>query len=262
MSEVSLSGRFAHRGSVCVPCDERSGAIRSVRSSRWVCGSGRVGRGASGRPTPPVGLVLPIFGSVNDETAALFDLSGRTALVTGAATGIGEGIARRLAGAGASVTVVDIDLARCRTGRRRHRWARRAARRHRHRRVQRHARTTRRPDRHPRQQRGSYREAGSILDQSVESWKRSIDINLASLFNCCKPVAARMVDQGSGGAIVNIASVDGILPCLGTSYDTAKAGAIHFTRSLAVDLCAPRHPCQHGQPRRGARSDARSHARR
>ena len=83
---------------------------------------------------------------------------------------------------------------------------------------------------------GSYHEAGSILDQSVESWKRSIDINLASLFNCCKPVSKRMVEQGRGGAIVNIASVDGLLPCLGTGYDTAKAGAIHFTRSLALDL--------------------------
>jgi NAD(P)-dependent dehydrogenase (short-subunit alcohol dehydrogenase family) len=45
-----------------------------------------------------------------------------------------------------------------------------------------------------------------------------------------------MVEKGDGGAIVNIASVDGLLPCLGTGYDSAKAGAIHFTRSLAVDL--------------------------
>ena len=39
-----------------------------------------------------------------------------------------------------------------------------------------------------------------------------------------------------GGAMVNIASVDAILPCLGTGYDSAKAGAVQFTRSLAVDL--------------------------
>ena len=83
---------------------------------------------------------------------------------------------------------------------------------------------------------GSYHEAGSILDQSVESWRRSIDVNLAGLFNCSKPVAERMVAQGGGGAIVNIASVDGLLPCLGTGYDSSKAGAIHFSRSLAVDL--------------------------
>jgi 2-deoxy-D-gluconate 3-dehydrogenase len=170
---------------------------------------------------------------MDDTIAALFDLSGRTAVVTGAATGIGEGIARQLAAAGAAVVVADIDAegaqrvagdidgtfvvvdvtdpAACAStfGDRIDILVNNA---------------------------GSYHEAGSILDQSVASWKRSIDINLASLFNCCKPVAARMVAQGGGGAIVNIASVDGLLPCLGTSYDTAKAGAIHFTRSLAVDL--------------------------
>jgi NAD(P)-dependent dehydrogenase (short-subunit alcohol dehydrogenase family) len=173
---------------------------------------------------------------MNDDVAALFDLAGRTAVVTGAATGIGEGIARQLAAAGASVVVADIDAEGAQrvasaidgtfvvldvtdpvacastlgaVGDRIDILVNNA---------------------------GSYHEAGSILDQSVESWKRSIDINLASLFNCCKPVASRMVAQGDGGAIVNIASVDGLLPCLGTSYDTAKAGAIHFTRSLAVDL--------------------------
>lgn len=87
---------------------------------------------------------------------------------------------------------------------------------------------------------GTYREAGSILDQSHESWRRSIDVNLAGLFNCSKPTARAMADQGRGGAIVNIASVDGLLPCLGTGYDSAKAGAIHFTRSLAVDLAPHR----------------------
>jgi len=173
---------------------------------------------------------------VDDETAALFDLSGRSAVVTGAATGIGEGIARRLAAAGASVAVVDIDVP----------GAERVAAAIDGRAVPLDVTDTDAcaatlstlGDRLDIlvNNAGSYHEAGSILDQGVESWKRSIDINLASLFNCCQPVARRMVAQGSGGAIVNIASVDGLLPCLGTSYDTAKAGAIHFTRSLAVDL--------------------------
>lgn len=173
---------------------------------------------------------------MHQQIAALFDLSGRMAVVTGAATGIGEGIARRLAEAGASVTIVDIDEV----------GAARVAADIGGRAV---ALDVTDPDACQAtlgaigeridilvNNAGSYHEAGSILDQSVASWKRSIDINLASLFNCCKPVASRMVEQGDGGAIVNIASVDGLLPCLGTSYDTAKAGAIHFTRSLAVDL--------------------------
>lgn len=173
---------------------------------------------------------------MDPEIAALFDLSGRSAVVTGAATGIGEGIARLLAAAGASVAVADIDE----TG------AERVA-------EAIHGSVLVLDVTDPTacdsalrsigdridilvNNAGSYHEAGSILDQSIESWKRSIDVNLASLFNCCKPVAGRMVHDGGGGAIVNIASVDGLLPCLGTSYDTAKAGAIHFTRSLAVDL--------------------------
>jgi NAD(P)-dependent dehydrogenase (short-subunit alcohol dehydrogenase family) len=173
---------------------------------------------------------------VTPEIASLLDLEGRRAVVTGAATGIGEGIARTLAAAGAIVVVADIDMV----------GAQRVAGELGGTALELDVTD---PDACERalstvgaridilvNNAGSYHEAGSILDQSVESWRRSIDVNLAGLFHCSKPVAARMVDQGDGGAIVNIASVDGLLPCLGTGYDSAKAGAIHFTRSLAVDL--------------------------
>lgn len=167
---------------------------------------------------------------------SLLDLGGTRAIVTGAATGIGESIARTLASAGSDVVVVDIDAD----------GARRvgdeiggtalvldvtdpAA-----------CERALGPDLGPVgvlvNNAGSYHDAGSILDQSVESWQRAIDINLASVFHCSKPVATEMVAAGIAGSIVNIASVDGLLPCLGTGYDTAKAGVIHFTRSLALDL--------------------------
>lgn len=166
----------------------------------------------------------------------LLDLAGKTAVVTGGATGIGEGIARTLAAAGAAVIVADIDLS----------GAERVA-------TDIGGQAVHLDVTDPVlcqdvlssvgdrvdvlvNNAGSYHDAGSILDQSVESWQRALDINLASVFNCSKPVATRMVEQGDGGAIVNIASVDGILPCLGTGYDTAKAGVIHFTRSLALDV--------------------------
>ena len=168
-----------------------------------------------------------------DQT--ILDLTGRQAVVTGAATGIGEGIARVLAAAGARVIVADIDAA----------GAQRVA--------DAIAGTAIELDvTDPLacekafesltdmqilvNNAGSYHHAGSILDQSQESWQASMDVNLASVFNCSKPAAKLMAAAGRGGAIVNIASVDGLMPCLGTGYDTAKAGVIHFTRSLAVDL--------------------------
>jgi NAD(P)-dependent dehydrogenase (short-subunit alcohol dehydrogenase family) len=169
-------------------------------------------------------------------TTIEIDLGGCTAVVTGAATGIGEGIATVLADAGASVIVADVDAE----------GADRVAAD-----IGATAVVLDVTDPEacaavlgsigPRldvlvNNAGSYHDAGSILDQSVESWRRAIDRNLASVFNCCKPAAARMVAQGDGGAIVNIASVDGLLPALGTGYDSAKAGVIHLSRSLAVDL--------------------------
>ena len=171
----------------------------------------------------------------------LLSLDGKIALVTGGATGIGEGIVRVLAAAGAHVWIGDIDI----DGAKRVATEVGGA----------HATATRLDVTDPDDcaalmatmaehggvdvlvnNAGSYREAGSILDQSHESWHRSIDVNLVSLFNCSKPAAARMVEQARGGSIINIASVDGTLPCLGTGYDTAKGGAIQFSRSLAVDL--------------------------
>ena len=168
----------------------------------------------------------------------LLALDGRTALVTGAAKGIGEGIARTLAAAGAHVMVADVDDVAAKRvaadigGDAVHLDVTDAA--------QAAAVISAAGGASGLDilvnNAGTYREAGSILDQSHESWHRSIDVNLVSVFNCSKPAAAAMVAHGRGGSIVNIASVDGMLPCLGTGYDTAKAGVIHFTRSLAVDL--------------------------
>lgn len=165
----------------------------------------------------------------------LLSLDGRTAVVTGAATGIGAGIARTLRAAGASVVIADIDLE----------GATQVAEQIGAEAVHLDVTDPQACDRVLTgvdgldllvNNAGSYHEAGSILDQSSESWQRSIDVNLAGLFNCSKPAATAMVAAGTAGTIVNIASVDGIMPCLGTGYDSAKAGAIQFSRSLAVDL--------------------------
>ena len=169
------------------------------------------------------------------EIGQLLALDGRRALVTGGATGIGEAIAVVLAAAGATVTIGDIDLD----------GARRVAESIGGRAT--HLDVTDRDSAAAGvaavggidilvNNAGTYLEAGSILDQSHESWRRSIDVNLAGVFNCAKAAATDMVTGGRAGSIVNIASVDGVLPCLGTGYDSAKAAVIQLTRSLAVDL--------------------------
>jgi NAD(P)-dependent dehydrogenase (short-subunit alcohol dehydrogenase family) len=172
---------------------------------------------------------------MNSPVDQFFSLAGRVAVVTGAATGIGESIARLLADAGAHVTVADIDVE----------GAERVA-------ADIGGTALHLDVTDPEaaaaaigtvegldllvNNAGTYLEAGSILDQTHASWQRSIDVNLAGVFNCSQPAARSMVAGGREGAIVNIASVDGILPCLGTGYDSAKAAVIQFTRSLAVDL--------------------------
>ena len=176
--------------------------------------------------------------------ARLLSLEDRVAIVTGAATGIGEAIAGVLAAAGAHVFVADIDdrnaarvaasiasdgdradivhldvtdEASARDG------------------IGHVVETAGRLDVLVNNA-GSYHESGSIVDQSYESWRRSVAVNYDGVFLCSKPAAEHMVARGGPGVIVNISSVDGILPCLGTGYDSAKAAVIHFTRSLAVDL--------------------------
>jgi NAD(P)-dependent dehydrogenase (short-subunit alcohol dehydrogenase family) len=174
----------------------------------------------------------------------LLSLDGKTALVTGGATGIGEGIARLLAAAGACVVIGDIDDQGAAA-------VAAAITEEGHRADALHLDVTDPASATEAVARtrtvggsfdilvnnaGSYHEAGSIIDQTWESWKRAIDINYVSVFACSKPAAQTMVEQGRGGSIVNISSVDAFLPCLGTGYDSAKAAVVQFTRSLAVDL--------------------------
>lgn len=171
--------------------------------------------------------------------ASLFSLDGRTAMVTGAATGLGEAIARILARAGADVVIADIDLD----------GARRVASELGGRAVELDVTDTQSvagafaavPDLDLLvNNAGTYRENGSILDQSAESWHRSVDVNLGGVFHCSQAAARLMVAEQRPGSIVNLASVDGFLPCLGTAYDSAKAAVVQFTKTLAVDLAPHR----------------------
>jgi NAD(P)-dependent dehydrogenase (short-subunit alcohol dehydrogenase family) len=76
---------------------------------------------------------------------------------------------------------------------------------------------------------------GYVLNLTVEDWKAEIELNLNSLFYCCKIVGEKMVRQASGN-IINISSAMGMSPFPGLdAAAAARAGVINFTQTLAFE---------------------------
>jgi NAD(P)-dependent dehydrogenase (short-subunit alcohol dehydrogenase family) len=70
-----------------------------------------------------------------------------------------------------------------------------------------------------------------------DEWKKVMDINLNGVFYGCREAANIMIQRG-GGKIINIASMSGIIvnyPQPQSSYNTSKAGVIMLTKSLAAE---------------------------
>lgn len=68
---------------------------------------------------------------------------------------------------------------------------------------------------------------------TVEAWNKILDVNLTGAFFCAQAFGTPMLDKG--GAIVNIASIAGILPARLGSYSASKAGLIILTQQLAME---------------------------
>lgn len=171
------------------------------------------------------------------------DLEGCVALVTGAATGIGKASAEALLANGATVVFSDRDAQRVT-------WAAaergdaiamdvsdRAA-------ITAGVEETLR--RHGRidilvNNAGIGVAAGdrkTVDEFPVEAWDELLAIDLTGVFLVARAVAASMKARGTG-AIVNIASILGIVPLrLQSPYVAAKAGVINLTRSMAIELAA------------------------
>lgn len=171
-----------------------------------------------------------------------FDLSGRTALVTGGTSGIGKAIAVALAQAGATVTVgsrnperIDETLAGLREAGPGHEG------------VQIDVGDYASIDRAIGQvveQRGRLdilvNSAGITvrtpsIDVSMEEFERIIRTNYLGLFKCCQSAGRVMREQG-GGAIINIASISAYYGWADVAaYSSSKAAVVNLTRSLAND---------------------------
>jgi NAD(P)-dependent dehydrogenase (short-subunit alcohol dehydrogenase family) len=174
-------------------------------------------------------------------------LSGQCAIVTGAAGGLGEAIAKTLAREGASVAVADInveDAKRVTSEIRRDGGSAEAV----------HVDVTRSD-----QVRGMVRQvlgrwgaidilvnnAGGfhkfspLLEIAEEEWDQVVVLNLKSVLLCCQAVVKHMMERQKG-RIINIASRAGLAPNPGgpdyLPYGAAKAGVMGFTRLLAKEL--------------------------
>ena len=75
---------------------------------------------------------------------------------------------------------------------------------------------------------------GSVSDLTSEAWDRQIAVNLRGVFLMSKYAIAKM--RGRGGAIVNISSVHAFVSYAScAAYDTTKAGLLGLTRAMALD---------------------------
>jgi 2-deoxy-D-gluconate 3-dehydrogenase len=178
--------------------------------------------------------------------AELVDLSGKTAIVTGGAMGIGCGIVERLHQAGAAVVIADLDLdtgasvaERLNAGRANSALAMQTD-------------VSRRADVDA-MVAACVESFGGVdilvnnagiypmlpmSDLDVETFRRVIDVNLTGLFICTKAASARMIAQGRGGRIVNVTSIDALHPSMVglAHYDASKHGAWGFTKNIALEL--------------------------
>jgi NAD(P)-dependent dehydrogenase (short-subunit alcohol dehydrogenase family) len=79
----------------------------------------------------------------------------------------------------------------------------------------------------------------SVLEMTAEQWDEVIAANLRSVFLCTQAAAKQMIAQGSGGAIVNITSIEAENPAPNHShYNASKGGVLMYTRASAYELAA------------------------
>ncbi len=174
---------------------------------------------------------------------SLFDLTGKKALVTGGAVGIGRGYATALAMAGADVAIVDIDLE---TARKTCKGIQEMGRES----------VAIRCDVTDKEQVQSMvaqvverfgrldvavNNAGIAIlggDEEVDQadWDKVVAVNLTGVFLCAQAEAQQMIRQTpTEGKIINTASMSARIANCNASYDASKAGIVHMTRTLAAE---------------------------
>jgi len=174
----------------------------------------------------------------------LIDLTGKTAIVTGGALGIGRGIAYRLAEAGANVLISDINEEAARkteTEFKKKGFKVKAIKAD----ASKVEEANRTVD-------TAVREFGSLdilvnnagiypmapaLESSEGLWNKVFDLNVKGVFFHSQAAAKKMKELGKKGKIINLASVDAYHPTGNLAhYDASKGGVVMMTKALALEL--------------------------
>lgn len=176
------------------------------------------------------------------RVGSLFDLHGKTALVTGAASGLGRAIAIGLAAYGADVVTADVNLAGAEaTSALVHELGRRTGA------VAVDVTDWEQVQRMVEQALGllgrldiAFNVPGinirkPALELTPDEFRRVVDVNLVGVFHCAKAVGEVMVRQG-GGRMVNIASMYGHVGTReSAAYTASKHAVVGLTRVLALE---------------------------
>src|SRR3954463_1857781 len=80
-------------------------------------------------------------------------------------------------------------------------------------------------------------EDDSILDTDLDAWRRVQEVNLTSVYLCCKAALPHMLEQGRG-SIINTASFVAVMGAATSqiSYSASKGGVLSMTRELGVQF--------------------------
>jgi len=171
------------------------------------------------------------------------DFQGRHAVITGGATGLGYGVAKRLIDSGGSVTIWDRDgdaasKAAAALGDKALALAVDVSQ------ESSVAKAVAATLDHGKRIDALVNSAGitgpntTVWDYPVDAWRQVMDVNLTGLFICCREVVPQMRKQ-DWGRIVNIASVAGKEGNPNASaYSASKAGVIALTKSLGKELAS------------------------
>ena len=183
---------------------------------------------------------------MNDNSNSTQNLDGLVAVVTGAAQGLGLGIAEQLAREGATVIIADLqreEAEKASAGLREQSLDVQAS----YLDISDSAGVTTFFDALV----GEYGQLDILINNagvgqtvtptvelSDEEWQRVMNNTLNGTFYCCRAAGAIMEGQESG-CIVNVSSINGQNPAvLVAAYNVAKAGVIMLTRTLALELAA------------------------